>query len=712
MSLEKKRVKRDFVEDITMPDSLINEITNDVADVIFSHLEDSRHIAIARCVCKVFNEAGKNVLSLRCVARAIDHENARKHKGNIIAKTFEEEYIRGEILGSGLRDDLRDDTRSQATTPPGDVDADQDGGPHSPRELENVQASQELESWTRERTHDAPEVHDVSTGVRRTGEGSRNCLNPDRFKHDGAAQQSSDSENARERARANHVRNGSQRTSENPEFDHKGYTSSSSSSLEGIVVHNSSLNCERNGNGIFERNLGHRVAHGDQEISHQQIVGDNPKSAHKGEDDDMTKALQDESSTITQKAACEGCQTKQKQQLKQYTPFRQVLEHDLRSKRCLIQLRIEIDPKLQSKSVPAEERRECDLWLSDPLHLIKWVPSVGKTLQHLCIVDYGIQAIMRKSSILKILSQHCKRLKTIDLRNMLIDAKDCEPMPELTSFTLRCVKMNGDALDDITNKMENLQTLALLGVFGIQTGCLRSPQLKVLCLGLSTKAGAIKLDLPNLSKLQLKMACPEELCISAPILKFVAFNLEVYKYSEISFSNMSNLQELLYGASNFLALSKLVKGNWFLNKLFLDIPCMALGEDGKWLGALKDVMLNIPSFETLQVQCPNLAILNIGPGLWHSMETNIEEVKKLKRWPPVKTLILHMIPQMLATSVTLLNKLRTEMHETLINLEINIHTSSPVASIEFIKTIQDSVRELNFKWKPWTKSLDFSCFTF
>jgi hypothetical protein len=295
---------------------------------------------------------------------------------------------------------------------------------------------------------------------------------------------------------------------------------------------------------------------------------------------------------------------------------------------------------------------------------------------------------------------------------MLIDAKDCEPMPELTSFTLRSVKINGDALDDINNKMENLQTLAMLGVFGIQTGSLSLPQLKLLCLGLSTKAGVVKLDLPNLLKLQLKMACPEELYISAPTLKFVAFNLEVYKYSEISFSNMSNLQELLYGASNFLALSKLVKGNYFLNKLFLDIPCMALGEDGKWLGALKEVMLNIPSFETLQAQCPNLAILNIGPGLWHSMETNIEEVKKLKRWPPVKTLIVHMIPQMLATSVTLLNKLRTEMYESLVNLEINIHTSSPVASIEFVKTIQDDVKELNFTCKPWTKSLDFSCFTF
>ncbi len=429
--MEVKATEKKFHTTVNVAMSV--QITSDVADAIFSHLEDSRHIAKAGRVCKVFNEAGKNVPSLRWVVRAIDQKNARKNKGNIIANTFEEKCIRGEMPGSDLRNDLRDDTRSQATTPPGDVDAFQGGGPHSPRERENVQASQEEESWTRERTHDAS---------RRTGEGSRNCLNADRFKHDAAAQQSSDSENARERARGNHVRNGSQRTSENAEFDHKVYTSSSSSSLKGIVGDNSSLKCERNGNAIyerksgpevahrdqklpdvgnevrgsftcerngnaiFERNLGHRVAHGGQEISHQRIVGENPKTIDKGQVDDMTKALQDESSTITQKAACEDHQTKQ--QLKQYTPIREALEYDLKSKRRLIQLRIEIEAKLQSMSVPAEEKQESDLWLSDPQHLIKWVPSVGKTLQHLCIVDYGVQAIMRKSSILKILSEHCK----------------------------------------------------------------------------------------------------------------------------------------------------------------------------------------------------------------------------------------------------------------------------------------------------------------
>ncbi len=51
---------------------------------------------------------------------------------------------------------------------------------------------------------------------------------------------------------------------------------------------------------------------------------------------------------------------------------------------------------------------------------------------------------------------------------------------------------------------------------------------------------------------------------------------------------------------------------------------MALGEDGKWLGVLKEVILNIPSFTTLQQHCPNLEVLNIGLGLWYSMEAKIE----------------------------------------------------------------------------------------
>ncbi len=89
-------------------------------------------------------------------------------------------------------------------------------------------------------------------------------------------------------------------------------------------------------------------------------------------------------------------------------PTRQVVEHDLRSKPWIRQLRIEIEAKLQSESVRWKRSQQTDLWLSDPGHLFKWVPSAGKTLQHLCIVDYGQRAIMYRPSILEILSRFCE----------------------------------------------------------------------------------------------------------------------------------------------------------------------------------------------------------------------------------------------------------------------------------------------------------------
>ncbi len=190
------------------------------------------------------------------------------------------------------------------------------------------------------------------------------------------------------------------------------------------------------------------------------------------------------------------------------------------------------------------------------------------------------------------------------MRNMCINTNGCEPMPKLTSFVLYCVEMNRDAFDDISDKMGSLQTLAMRGVFGIQTGCLSLPQLKVLCLELSTKAGAVKLDLPSLSKLQLKTVCPEELCITAPAMKFIAFNLKVPKCPEIQFKVIPHLQAPLYETSNFLDLSILLKGSSLMNKAVRDIPCRVPDEDGKWLEVLKEVAVNTPSTFSLTMAEP------------------------------------------------------------------------------------------------------------
>ena len=55
----------------------------------------------------------------------------------------------------------------------------------------------------------------------------------------------------------------------------------------------------------------------------------------------------------------------------------------------------------------------------------------------------------------------------------------------------------------------------------------------------------------------------------------------------LELKNICSLQEVLYGASTFDTVVKIIRTSRNIEKVFLDIPCMALGEDGKWLGVLK-----------------------------------------------------------------------------------------------------------------------------
>lgn len=395
-----------------------------------------------------------------------------------------------------------------------------------------------------------------------------------------------------------------------------------------------------------------------------------------------------------------------------YLRFKDQLVKVLEKMHFLVQLRVEVESKLQAKTVPEDEKRRTDFWISDPYFVKKWLSSMKSTLEHLCIVDYGQQAIMRRSTIIKILSENCKRLKTLDLRNMFLDTGDCVEMPFMVSLTWRCVKVTSEALQDINNIMPNLQTLALLGVFGVERGKLTFADMKVLCLGLSTTAKDIEMNLPKLEKLQLKMQCPQRLIINASILKYVAFNLEVMEPSKVELKCKVGLQELLYGASSFITLSDLVDKNPNLTKIFLDIPCMALGEDGRFLGVLKDVALMLPNFSKLH-KCGALEVLNIGPGLWYCMETNVETLATEEKWPSMSCLILHMIPQNLDPAIRVLQMF---LRPSVKSLNIHVHTSSPVKleklKLDIEAIVSNCEQRIEANFFPWTKSLDFSCFSF
>jgi hypothetical protein len=83
----------------------------------------------------------------------------------------------------------------------------------------------------------------------------------------------------------------------------------------------------------------------------------------------------------------------------------------------------------------------------------------------------------------------------------------------------------------------------------------------------------------------------------------------------------------------------------------------------------------------------------------------------VKAWPPITRLILHMIPHTLAESVEVLLLFVTVMPKLQI-LEVKVHTDSEVDYDSFIYAIKSHVAHLKFRPGKWTKTVNFSCFSF
>lgn len=389
------------------------------------------------------------------------------------------------------------------------------------------------------------------------------------------------------------------------------------------------------------------------------------------------------------------------------------------------ELRLEIEEKIQGKKYKEEELDKTSLWLSERSFVAAWVPPVARTLQYLCLIDYGQQAIFKPSPLLTTLSSNCPNLRSMEVRNMYLDCRESQPMPKMEHVTLRCVKLTGEGLKDLTNCMPNLGFLTLVTVVGLKVAEVKSDTLDVLCLGLATKVTSVKVVSSSLTKLQLKMACPEKLKVVAPNLRSLALCMgqtrtpeleRVTQLNEPEFERVTQLKELLMGASDFTTLAKLCESNSALSKLFLDIPCMAFEEGGKWKGVLPLVPLNVPNMESMQACCPLLETMSVGPGLWYSFEQSWTKRDfngdlVLPKWPSLKRLIVHMIVTNVDTSLGLLKALMKAV-PSLKALEVYVHESSWVGAQEFCQRLNPRSPRLELKSDKWRKGLKFGCFSF
>nr|XP_024359027.1 uncharacterized protein LOC112274096 isoform X1 [Physcomitrium patens] len=308
---------------------------------------------------------------------------------------------------------------------------------------------------------------------------------------------------------------------------------------------------------------------------------------------------------------------------------------------------------------------------------------------------------------------------------MYIDASECEAMHHLVSMTLRGTKVTPGALECINTSISNLQTFVLDEVSGISSvyRCVRKfSEMKVLSLGLSSPAQFVSMDAPSLEKLELKMLCPVEIRIVAPQLKSLAFNMKVSEQSSLRVCSEDTceehatkvmpggLLEILYGASSFEILAILIARNMrTLKKLCWDIPCMELNEDGTFCKVLTDVPLNLPSFEHLH-NCERLQSLYIGPGLWYSMETHVNQLAARNRWPRMHTLVVHMIPHDTGSSIRVLQMI---LGPSVKHLTIYIHKSGPVDSMLIKQRIKESdMQGIDCIVKECSTSHDFTYFSF
>ncbi|XP_024384501.1 F-box/LRR-repeat protein At4g29420 isoform X1 [Physcomitrium patens] len=459
-----------------------------------------------------------------------------------------------------------------------------------------------------------------------------------------------------------------------------------------------------------------QCSYSDTEDEDDMIESDSDESEEDEDDDDCCEMSQVNSNRGYQNGCCANSSSFSNSSL-QHTDNVSFKNACLKMLRCVgkvEQLRIEVDQEMQDNPLLKEEIHMVDFWLSEPMFVRKWVYSCGHSLQHLTVIDYGQQAIMRQSPILRILSEQCKQLVSLELRNMYLDTSDLEVMPKMKSLTLRCIKMTERSLTEINACMPELVILALVSVFGVQDAHFSSNKLEVLCLGLSTSAKVVDLHLPIVKKLQIKMVCPDVLRVHAPKLTYVAVCMENRDGSIVEFDDVTNLKELLFGASHFSTLSRLIRTNSVLEKVFLDVPCMALGGDGKWEGVIPQVPLQIPDIESLKELCPFLHTLSVGPGLWHSMEQSLatnQELTTFRTWPALSRLIVHMVALSLESCVALLLRLVSTV-PSLQRLEIYVHLDSPVKPDQLRSTCQEHLAHTNLQWGTWRRSLNFACFSF
>ncbi|KAL2653859.1 hypothetical protein R1flu_021987 [Riccia fluitans] len=424
------------------------------------------------------------------------------------------------------------------------------------------------------------------------------------------------------------------------------------------------------------------------------------------------------------------------------TPFKQTVVTMMKTFECMTTLRLEIEEDVQAKRFKEDEVDKTSLWLSEGQFVRSWLPGVSETLTSLTIIDYGHQAIYHPSPLLQLVSQNCKQMERMELRNMFLDLKGCSTLARMKLLKLKCVKLMDNGLQEINEVMPMLEHIVLELVVGLRQAKLKSDMVKILCLTCITRVSVIKLESNSLKGLQLKVNNPDEVRVRAPNLEILTIRMARRPESILEFNRMPKLKELLLGANEMSVLEKVSTRNKSLQEVYLDIPCMLYDEHGSWRGVKRDSLPASASiWKSLKNCCRELNSLSVGPGFWFGLEERIRErigemqhpadedssamevegnrqqlvqvaVKEqvTQPWSSMKRLTLHLVIQEAELSFGLLSTLLQGL-PYLEKLDLYVHKDSKVEIQTLRSRLWEIFPRLSVTCESWSKHLKFDGFT-
>lgn len=290
------------------------------------------------------------------------------------------------------------------------------------------------------------------------------------------------------------------------------------------------------------------------------------------------------------------------------TPFKEIFIKLISELEIVESVSMGVEKPLRYGAYDDTEDEEADLYLSDEIFSMEWLPKVCGGLKSISISDFWVQSCWRRSDVLSLISSHCLNLSELDVKNAWLSVDGLNPMPKLTNLTLEFIRLDDEDLNKINESFPSLQVLNLIGVGGLKEPRIHLMHLKTCQCIVSNAPNSLAIIAPNLVKLKLICVKPKLLVIETPLLSDLHLSLETAGNFKVK--GLQDLRRLHLESTE-------------LRNLLVTFPFGKTVRNLTVVSTRWEVPVGVTksTFELMLNVFPNVSSLTLTPGAWSEFET-------------------------------------------------------------------------------------------